>query len=92
MQKKDDFMLKCPLCRKKLWLSNVKPHSARFHSEVSYSDFEKIIIEALKSGKIKAKNYADPNKNLVSATNRMTEESKYNKLGVKSLVSGGKTK
>ena len=84
--------LQCPICRKKMWLVGVNAHREAVHSEVTAKEFEQLIIEGIKSGKIKPKYFESPNRNFTSATKKVNDQRKYNKLGVTSIVSGGKTK
>jgi len=75
-----------------MWFSRASSHREDKHDQVQEADFEKLIIEAIKSGTIKPKRFAPPDESLVSATTRLMHEKKYNKTGIRSLVSGGKVK
>ena len=87
-----NYLLKCPICSKKMWFVGANDHRKSVHAEVSGNDFEKLIIEAIKSGKIKPRLFETANRDFISATQRITKERKYNKQGIRSIVSGGKTK
>lgn len=90
MNKKDNYLLKCPLCLKKMWLKGSEDHRAAKHPDISKKSFERLIIEALKNGNISAKKFEEPNKSLASA--RVGDAGKYTKDVRVSTVSGGKMK
>lgn len=87
--KRDDieYLLKCPICNKKMWFHNAAQHRYTTHSEITEKEFEVIIIKSLKDGKIKPKTF--DNEKIYSATDVINKERKKNKRGIKSLVSGG---
>lgn len=92
MKKANNYLLKCPICNKKIWYQGTLEHKKYKHSALSDKDFERMIIDSIKSGTIIPKVFEEPNKNLVTGTSRMNYERKHNKLGIRSIVSGGKTK
>jgi len=87
-----DFLLKCPVCNKKMWFKGASAHRKTKHHSLSSKEFEALIIEGVKDGTIRPKIFEKPVKCLVTATTRLNHERKHNKLGVRSIVSGGKTK
>lgn len=92
MSNSNNYLLKCPICNKKMWLSGATAHRESKHSDLTNQEFEALIIDGVKSGAIQPRKFGEPNKSLVSGTTRLGHERKYNKLGVRSLVSGGRTK
>lgn len=89
MSDSEKFLLKCPVCSKKMWLTNATGHRKSKHPNLTERQFELLIIEAIKSGQIKARTFEEPDKNLVTATTRITN---YKYGGIRSIVSGGKVK
>lgn len=87
-----DYLLRCPVCNKKMWFVGADAHRKSVHPQISMEKFEKLLITKIKSGEIKPKRFEKPNQNFVSATNRINTEKIYNKHGITSVVSGGKTK
>ena len=92
LTKENDYLLKCPICCKKMWFSGASSHREVKHDQTSETEFEHLIIEGIKSGTIKPKHFDAPDKSLVTATTRLMHEKKYSKTGIRSLVSGGKVK
>ena len=93
VSRKEDYLLKCPLCRKKLWYSSVGAHRKAKHKNMSFKQFEKLLIIAIEQGRIIPKFYSNPDapgNKITSGTQRLIEERKKNKGGIKSLVRGGK--
>jgi len=90
---KDDYLLKCPLCNKKLWYSSANSHRKAKHRNTSAKQFEKLLIESIQSGRIIPKHYSDsniPGNKINSGTQKLVKEKRTNKLGIRSLVRGGK--
>jgi hypothetical protein len=87
-----DSILPCPLCKKRLRVKGIEAHRKYKHSTYSSKSFEKLLIEGIKNGSIKPINCEEPNKYLVTSTSRLNHERKHNKIGVRSVVSGGKAK
>ena len=92
MMSSHKFLLKCPICYKKMWLSGALSHKNAKHPHVSDSDFEKKIIAGIKSGHIKVKRFDEEESDATSSTQRINEQRRYSKLGVRSLVPGGRCK
>lgn len=61
VSKHEDWLLKCPVCSKKLWFSNIAQHRRFKHSELSTSDFEAQLIRKISSGELLPKYFADTN-------------------------------
>lgn len=61
VNKQEDWLLKCPVCSKKLWFSNITQHRKLKHSEFSISAFEAQLIEEISAGKLVPK-YFENNK------------------------------
>ena len=87
-----NFLLKCPVCNKKMWFKGASAHRKMKHPSLSNKEFETLIIKGINVGNIKPKIFEKPDNNLVTATTKLAHERKYNKVGIRSIVSGGKTK
>ena len=87
-----NFLLKCPICNKKMWLEGASAHRKSKHLSLSNKEFEKLIIDGINTGTIKPKTFEEPNNNLVTGTTRLSHERVHNKVGIRSMVSGGKAK
>jgi hypothetical protein len=74
-----------------MWFKGAAGHRKKSHTHLTERAFELLIIEAIKSGKIKPKIFEEPDELFVTATTRITFEGKHNKVGIRSIVSGGKT-
>lgn len=82
-------LLRCPLCNKKLWLTNVIGHRKLKHPMLAHKEFEVILIDAIKSGKIQVKVYEAPVRGLESGTQKLLKSKKRGASGVKNIVQGG---
>ena len=69
-------LLRCPLCNKKLWLANVIRHRKLKHPMLAHKEFEVILIDAIKSGKIQVKVYEAPVRGLESGTQKLLKSKK----------------
>ena len=91
MNRASDTLLRCPLCAKKLWLSNVVSHRKQKHSELKHVEFEARLVEAIKSGAIVPKVYGPPPKGLESGTQKLQRrKQKGLKGGGRTVVQGGR--
>lgn len=82
--------ISCPLCTKRFYLAGVLNHIQTFHSGITESEFEKVLIKALASGRLKYADFAPPPGDMVNATDRLQQVKRVSKLGVRKIVSGGK--
>lgn len=87
---KAGVLLRCPECNKKMWFHGAAAHRKDKHPNISFKDFETMIIEAIKNGSIQPRHFGAVDPHFVSSTQRLSTEKKYNKLGIRSVVSGGK--
>ena len=90
---KNDYLLKCPLCRKKLWYSSITSHRKTKHKTLSAKEFEKILIESIRSGNMEPAHYSNaniPGNRIKSGTQKVARAKKTAQQGIISLVSGGK--
>ncbi len=88
---KENTLLKCPICKKKLWLTNVIGHRELKHAELTHKEFEALLVEGIKSGKIKAKVFEPPAPGLESGTQKLLRSKMRGSSGIKSIVQGGRT-
>ena len=86
---REDYLLKCPICGKKMWLSGANQHRAAKHGDVREGDFKKRLVEGIESGRIEVRRFGEPDGSLVSGTQRLRQASRL-VGGVRSVVSGGK--
>jgi len=87
--KNDNFLLTCPICRKKMWLRGANRHRAAKHADVTRDDFENLIIDAVVTGKIKARQFGGATAKVISGTQRLRQASRGT-VGVRKVVSGGR--
>ncbi|MFP6791215.1 MAG: hypothetical protein VB954_14635 [Thalassolituus sp.] len=89
---KEDYMLSCPICKKKLWASKINAHRSGRHSDLSPKDFEKKIIEAINSGEIKPKHFEASSSSigLESGTQKLAKAKPKLKYGIGKITQGGK--
>jgi hypothetical protein len=75
VKKDEDWLLKCPLCSKKLWFSNIDQHRRLKHLEISIEDFEALIISKITSGKLIPKLFENskPSNSINSSTQAVRE-------------------
>lgn len=85
-------MLSCPICRKKLWASRIDGHRAGKHPELSPQEFEKKVVEAVKSGSIKPTYFegSAPYRGLESGTQKLAKAKPKAKYGIGKTIQGGK--
>ena len=86
------FLLKCPICRKKIWFEGALVHKNAKHPSVTDQDFEATLMAAIQAGDIEVKRFEAESSDTYSSTQRVARERRYSKLGVRSVVSGGKAK
>lgn len=72
-----------------MWLRGAHGHRAAKHANVTRDDFEKLIIDAVKAGKIKVRQFGGPDATMISGTQRLKQASRGT-VGVRSVVSGGR--
>lgn len=87
---RDNYVMVCPLCRKRLWYSNIKNHRRLKHSSVSLREFELLLIDAIKSGRVEPKHVEAVNKGLKSGTQKIAKAKHKSKYGIGKLLQGGK--
>ena len=91
MVRLNDALLRCPLCWRKLWLSNVVNHRKQKRSSLKHAEFEARLVEAIKSGAIVPKVYGPPPKGLESGTQKLQrKKQKGLKGGRHVIVQGGR--
>ena len=83
------YLLKCPICGKKMWLKGARQHRKAKHRSVSWTDFQNKLMLAIQTGEIKVRKFEPANPNLVSATQRIRANAFFNKR-IRSVVSGGR--
>lgn len=86
---REDYLMKCPICGKKMWLSGAYKHRAAKHRDVRAGDFVKRLREGIESGRIEVRRFGEPDGSLVSGTQRLRQASKL-KTGPTKVFSGGK--
>lgn len=69
-KQKDSFKTQCPICGKKLTSGGFEYHRKSFHPELSHKQFELVVIEAIKSGKINVAYFEGSNSSLSSGTQK----------------------
>lgn len=89
---RESFLLSCPICDSKMWFHGANDHRKSKHSDVALNEFEALIVAAIEGGEIQPKKFESIDSRFVSATHRMAKERKHSKLGIRTVVSGGKTK
>lgn len=88
--KKITFKTTCPICGEKLSLASFDQHRKQNHKHLSHKEFETIVIDAIKLGKIQAKYFEASNYRLVSGTQRMRKAFLKDKGGLFHISQGGK--
>lgn len=88
---KTNTLLRCPICNKKLWLTNVISHRKLKHPDLTHNEFEAILIAAIKSGDIQPKVCEASTPGLESGTQKLLKCKTRSPYGVKSIVQGGGT-
>lgn len=90
---RDDYLLNCPFCFKKMWFSNIKKHRRKEHKTKSLKDFEYHLITLILCGKIKPKFFANPDgpgNRVISGTQALSRAGKHRSFQVRAVVQGGK--
>ena len=90
-KKMQSFKTACPLCNSILTLQNFDDHRIQFHRNLSHWKFERIVIEAIKSGKIIAKYFEGTNSSLSSSSKKISNKIGRYKNGFSHMVQGGRT-
>ncbi|EGR1224871.1 TPA: hypothetical protein I7725_05415 [Vibrio vulnificus] len=72
-QLNDDFYFRtmCPLCRKKLTLTNFENHRQCYHKNHTAHEFEQLVIHGLKKGWLKVKTFESGTSGFTSATEKL---------------------
>ncbi len=83
------YLLTCPICGKKMWLTHADQHRKARHPGVCRAEFQNRLLQAVSTGRIKVRTFDDAVPNLVSGTQRIQATAKLSK-GVRSIVSGGR--
>lgn len=86
---KEDYLLSCPICKKKLWASKIKNHHRR-HSSLSLEDFERKIIESIQNGKVRVTHHEATVKGVESGTQKISKSKAKTKAVYGKLMQGGK--
>ena len=87
--KQGTYLLKCPICGKKMWLRGARKHRKAKHRDVSWAEFQNKLMLAIRNGEIKVRKFEPANPSLVSGTQRLRASSFFTKR-VRSIVSGGR--
>ena len=83
------YLLKCPICGKKMWLKGARRHRKAKHRNVSWKELKNKLMLAIQTGEIKVRKFEPANPNVVSGTQRIWASSTFNKR-IRSIVSGGR--
>ena len=84
-----DYLTKCPICHRKMWLNGANQHRVAKHGGVREEDFTQRLLERIESGRVEVLRFEEPDGSLVSGTQRLREASKLT-VGMRSVFSGGK--
>lgn len=85
-----DWKLRCPICNARMWFSGANEHRKCSHANVEYREFELMIIQGIKAGRIKPKEFRAPPRHLVSSTQKMNVAKEKLRRGNSKTLSGGK--
>ena len=55
------YLMKCPICDKKMWLRSAGQHRAAKHPDVRPADFKEQLAMGVKTGKIEVRRFEQPN-------------------------------
>lgn len=89
-KQKDSFKTKCPLCSKKLTSGGFENHRKSIHPDLTHKQFELVVIEAIKSGKIVVDYFEGSNSSLSSGTQRTGKALLLGANGLFHMSQGGK--
>ena len=84
-----DYLLKCPICNRKMWLRGAQQHRKAKHRECTPAEFIQRLSDGVAAGKIQVRRFGQPDPSLISGTQRL-RAAKQRVTGIRSVVSGGK--
>ena len=88
--KKSSFRTTCPLCGRRLTLNGFDVHRKQNHKDLSHKEFELLVIEAIKSGKIEAQYFEGTSANPISGTQKTNKASIKDQGGLFHPSQGGR--
>ena len=89
VKKSEDWLLKCPVCAKKMWFTNIAQHRRLKHSEISMNEFEAMIIAKITKGKLVPKHFEDKNPgNSINSSTQAIRKSIFNSKSNKPFQGG----
>ncbi|HII4358216.1 hypothetical protein NI379_06820 [Vibrio parahaemolyticus] len=84
------FRTTCPICNKKLTSQGFEQHRKEHHKNLTHTQFEQLVIDAIRSGKSKVKIFEAVNPSLSSATRKLQDVKHASGNNFYRLQQGGK--
>ena len=84
------FRTTCPICNKKLTSQGFEQHRKAHHKDLTHTQFEQLVIDAIRSGKSTVKIFEAVNPSLSSATRKLQDVKHASGNNFYRLQQGGK--
>ncbi|CDT77800.1 hypothetical protein VCR31J2_1310496 [Vibrio coralliirubri] len=85
-----NFRTTCPICNKKLTSQGFEQHRKAHHKNLTHTQFEQLVIDAIQSGKSTVKIFEAVNPSMSSATRKLQDVKHASRNNFYRLQQGGK--